>query len=92
MIFPYSVESLHWSKNYRSTAVSDDGRYLIINITPGIESLVFYADLRMNGEITGKIHLTQLVSKLEALYVVSNKLNSWFSNTLRKKIKFFILF
>lgn len=51
--------------------MTDCGKYLILTIVKGCrDNLVFFADLEANGEINGKIKLTQIVTEFEADYDV----------------------
>lgn len=56
----------------RSTQVSDCGKYMIVSIVKACrDNLLYFADLEKNGEITGKIPLTPIVTEFEADYDVS---------------------
>lgn len=51
--------------------VSDCGKYLIVSIVKACrDNLLYFADLEKNGEITGKIPLTPIVTEFEADYDV----------------------
>ena len=52
--------------------VSDCGKYLILSVVKDCrDNLVFFADLENNGEIEGKVELTQVVFNFESDYEVS---------------------
>lgn len=52
--------------------VSDCGKYMIVTIIKACrDNLLYFADLEKNGEITGKIPLTPIVTEFEADYDVS---------------------
>lgn len=52
--------------------VSDCGKYMIVTIVKACrDNLLYFADLEKNGEITGKIPLTPIVTEFEADYDVS---------------------
>lgn len=52
--------------------MSDCGKYMIVSIVKACrDNLLYFADLEKNGEITGKIPLTPIVTEFEADYDVS---------------------
>lgn len=58
--------------HFRSTEVSDCGKYLIVSIVKACrDNLLYFADLEKNGEITGKIPLTPIVTEFVADYDVN---------------------
>lgn len=69
--------------------MSDCGKYLIVSIVKACrDNLLYFADLEKNGEITGKISLTPVVTEFKADYDVNTnsikksllnciKLNEW---------------
>lgn len=60
--------------------VSDCGKYLILSVVKDCrDNLVFYADLENNGEIDGKVQLTQIVFHFESDYEVSKPLDSLYT-------------
>lgn len=70
-----------------STEVSDCGKYLIVTIVKACrDNLLYFADLEKNGEITGKIPLTPIVTEFEADYDVNIK-SLQFKNRLSLKKK-----
>lgn len=55
----------------RSTAVSHDGKYVIVFVDEkGDDNLVYYVDLEKNGEITKKLSLTPIITEFGDIYVV----------------------
>lgn len=61
--------------------VSDCGRYLIMLIVKDCrDNLLFFADLKENGEIKEKLKIKQIIYKFESDYevgVVMNRFNQW---------------
>lgn len=52
--------------------MSDCGKYLIVSIVKACrDNLLYFADLEKNGEITGKIPLTPIVTEFVADYDVN---------------------
>lgn len=58
---------------HRSVKVTHCSNYLILSIFEGTENLLFFADLKKNGDINGKLHFTPIVNKFEAYYSVREK-------------------
>lgn len=57
--------------------MSDDGKYLILTIYKDLTgNSIHFIDLEKHREITGKIPLTEVVTKCDFDYVVSNE-NLW---------------
>ncbi|CAJ0570288.1 unnamed protein product, partial [Mesorhabditis spiculigera] len=52
------------------THVTEDGRYLIIDLTRGCDpyNMLYYVDLEKNGPIVGKVNPVPIVDKLESKY------------------------
>lgn len=55
--------------------ISSDGKYLIVS--PG-QNYWFFADLEMNGPITGNISLTPIFTDTEDIYKVNKIKSIWF--------------
>lgn len=54
--------------------MSDCGKYLIVSIVKACrDNLLYFADLEKNGDISGKIPLTPIVTEFKADYDVSEK-------------------
>lgn len=55
----------------RVASVSHDGKYLIVYVDEkGDETLVYYADLEKNGEITKKLSLNPIITEFNNTYAV----------------------
>lgn len=55
--------------------MSDCGKYLVVSIVKACrDNLLYFADLEKNGEITGKIPLTPIVTEFVADYDVNRKI------------------
>lgn len=70
--------------------MSDCGKYLIVSIVKACrDNLLYFADLEKNGEITGKIPLTPIVTEFVADYDVNTDLSD--EITFRNFMKWMLL-
>lgn len=71
-----------------SAQVSHCGKYLIMSIIKDCrDNLLYFADLEKNGQISGKLTLTQIVHKFEADYDVSSIQPNYYLIMIPERLK-----